>query len=493
MKSAAKENLADLEKKFRPDLQAFLDEKLTVVNRRDDDAINEKLEAIKDALKDELETTVDLRFGGSVAKNTYVDGISDVDDLLVLRGDNSETPLPSDLMKTSAERLQEAFPGATIATGKVAITINDGGVEIQLIPALKSGNGFRVPAWDADCWSKINPKTFADALTARNQECKGKLVPTIKLAKAINAHLPTSQQLSGYHIESMAIAAFRNYDGLHTTACMLPKLFEEMSTRVLTPVRDRTGQSVNVDSELGKSRGIERVKRGHVLERLAKRMRVASAGQSINGKSCSGTIHRSLSMIAQLSHLDELQRMQRVTDQSITAHSILRDRYSNRALWVDILMLVASATVAVGTFAGDDILQMLMGGHDHPRVILGLVSVGVFVLSLIQFKVGWKERASAHAEAARALSQTKAEIRDVRASTNWISASQFKLLAVRYSTTHGNVVGIPESCFVPLKARHKRKVRISKTLDRFPHACLPWLWLWFWYQDTVRSTCADDV
>jgi len=282
LRSTARESLENLETQFRPKLQEILNEKLAAVNNRDTHVINEKLNAIKTELKDELETTVDLRFGGSVAKHTYVDGISDVDALLVLRGDHPETPSPSDLMKTSVKRLQQAFPNARITSGNVAITINDGdGVEIQLIPALQSENGFRVPAWEADRWSRINPRTFADALIAMNRKCNQKLVPTIKLAKAINANLPESQQLSGYHIESMAIAAFRNYGGSYETAHMLPKLFEKMSTQVMTPVHDRTGQSVNVDSYLGKPKGPERVKQGHVLERLAKRMRTASRSQSI--------------------------------------------------------------------------------------------------------------------------------------------------------------------------------------------------------------------
>ena len=91
LKDATKENLKSLETQFRPQLQKFLDEKLAAANNRDADVINEKLEAIKAAMKDELDAAVDLRFGGSVAKHTYVDGISDVDALLVLRGGDAET------------------------------------------------------------------------------------------------------------------------------------------------------------------------------------------------------------------------------------------------------------------------------------------------------------------------------------------------------------------------------------------------------------------
>ena len=198
-------------------------------------------------------------------------------------------------------------------------------------------------------------------------------------------------------------------------------------------------------------------------------------------------------MTTQPDHLDELQRMLRVANQSITAHSILRDRFNARALLTDILILVSSAIVAVGTFTGDDILRMLMVGSESPKIILGLIAVGVFVLSLVQFKVGWKEKASAHAEAVKALSQVKAEIRRMLSSTSQITTHHFEVLAALYDTTNGNMVSIPESHFVSLKARHKRKVRISKILDRLPHASLPLLRLRLWWRDTIGAKYADDV
>lgn len=53
------------------------------------------------------------------------------------------------------------------------------------------------------------PENFQMALSERNEQCGGKLVPTIKLAKAVIGSLPEKQRLTGYHVESLAIAAFR--------------------------------------------------------------------------------------------------------------------------------------------------------------------------------------------------------------------------------------------------------------------------------------------
>ena len=130
-------------------------------------------------------------------------------------------------------------------------------------------------------WSRINPKAFTDALTRRNGECGGKLVPTIKLAKAIIATWPDAARLSGYHVESLAIDAFRGYRGPQTTAAMLPVFFERASSAVLSPLKDRTGQSIHVDKYLGKARSLERQKVSHWCSQVSKRMKNASTQGSL--------------------------------------------------------------------------------------------------------------------------------------------------------------------------------------------------------------------
>ena len=122
---------------------------------------------------------------------------------------------------------------------------------------------------------------FKEALSSRNAACGGKLVPTIKLAKAINGELPENQRLSGYHVESLAIAAFRNYTGEKTTSAMLPALFERARDLVLSPIKDSTGQSVHVDSYLGPANSVERLAASHLLGRLGRRMRNATAAASV--------------------------------------------------------------------------------------------------------------------------------------------------------------------------------------------------------------------
>jgi hypothetical protein len=62
---------------------------------------------------------------------------------------------------------------------------------------------------------------------------------------------------------------------------MLPTFFERASKLVESPIRDRSGQSVHVDQYLGPEGSHARQAAGHILVRIAKRIRNADAAQSI--------------------------------------------------------------------------------------------------------------------------------------------------------------------------------------------------------------------
>ena len=108
----------------------------------------------------------------------------------------------------------------------VSITYPDNMV-IQLLPALRTKAGLKVPAVQQRGWSDIDPEGFRQALTSVNDRCGGKLIPTIKLAKAVIANMPEAYRLTGYHVESLAIEAFKKYEGKKTTETILPLFFDK--------------------------------------------------------------------------------------------------------------------------------------------------------------------------------------------------------------------------------------------------------------------------
>lgn len=270
-------------REFESQLSAMLNDLLANYNGRDTDLVKSRLDDVKGALRDVIDGSFDQFFGGSVAKHTYVDGLSDIDSLVLINGSKLENQTPREVLAKMSEVLRAKLGDvADVHQGRMAITAQfRDGMTLQVLPAMKAEDGaLRVPSSRTDGWSHINPGTFRDALTRRNQECGGKLVPTIKLAKAIIGELPEGQRLSGYHIESLAIAAFRNYSGPITTVAMLPTFFERARDLVAAPIRDSTGQSIHVDEYLGPTGSDSRVAASHVLSRIAKRMRNASVAAS---------------------------------------------------------------------------------------------------------------------------------------------------------------------------------------------------------------------
>lgn len=268
---------------FESDLAEIFGGLLADLNGRDVDEVQRRLDNLKDLLEDSVDETMDQLFGGSVAKRTYVDGLSDIDSLVFVDDTGLETRDTSEVIQWMEEILQSGLGDeAEVSRGSMAVTVSyPDGMEIQLLPAVRAENDkIKVPSSRGHGWSRIDPVAFQRALTRRNQECSGKLIPTIKLAKAINGRLPKNQQLTGYHMESLGIAAFRAYEGDKTTTAMLPRFFERARDLVLSPIKDSTGQSVHVDDYLGPANSEARIAAGHVMGRIARRMRNASAAGS---------------------------------------------------------------------------------------------------------------------------------------------------------------------------------------------------------------------
>src|SRR5437879_1513713 len=70
---------------FDTQIAERLGEFLGDANQRDTKAITTAIEEIKDALSADIEGSVDPIMGGSIRKHTYVDGIGDIDTLVILR------------------------------------------------------------------------------------------------------------------------------------------------------------------------------------------------------------------------------------------------------------------------------------------------------------------------------------------------------------------------------------------------------------------------
>jgi hypothetical protein len=265
---------------YDAEVNRLLNHALAEFNDRDVDGDRDRLAGILDAL-DALDAEEDeaivLRFGGSVRKHTFVDGLSDVDVLAIVNEDRLGDRSPQDVLAVFAARLRNRLSGVEVEAGTLAITVRyPDRREIQVLPALSTSTGVRIASVDGDGWSRVvRPAVFARKLTEVNQALGNRVVPAIKLFKGIAAALPGTTKLTGYHAESLAIEAFTGYDGPLTPKAMVHHLFRSSAERVLRPIRDRTGQSLHVDDRLGKQGSYARRQLSARLDRIAKRIEAA--------------------------------------------------------------------------------------------------------------------------------------------------------------------------------------------------------------------------
>jgi tRNA nucleotidyltransferase (CCA-adding enzyme) len=110
---------------------------LPKMNNLDREAVNRHLAEIREALEDELDEVIPLRFGGSVAKHTYVDGFSDVDSLVLLDNCKLADRSPAEAREFLAHEVEAAFPEADVSEGTLAVTAKFDDAEIQLLPAVE--------------------------------------------------------------------------------------------------------------------------------------------------------------------------------------------------------------------------------------------------------------------------------------------------------------------------------------------------------------------
>lgn len=266
------------QQQFDADVALLLGSLLSQFNDRDVNAISDHLEEIKDALSENIDGTINLRFGGSVAKHTYVDGMSDIDALVLLDKSELKDKSPEEVKDYFFNVLKAQFKGASVKEGRLAVTVTFEDAEIQLLPAIRHGTGFQIADPTGTKWSHIRPRKFSTALTKVNQEISGKVVPTIKLAKSIIGDLPKERRLSGYHVEALALSVFKDYEGPRTPRAMLTHFFRTAPQHILQPLADTTGQSKHVDAYLGAANSLPRQIVADSVARIGRRMQNANDG-----------------------------------------------------------------------------------------------------------------------------------------------------------------------------------------------------------------------
>ncbi len=274
-----------IESGFFTSLNGKMEELLRDYNTRDKEQIGKHLETILQKLESEIEGFLDLTYGGSLAKYTYINGLSDIDLLVKLNRSDLAQKKPEEVLSYFKEKLEERFPRSDVRVGDLAVTVKfkSSDLEIQLLPSIKTATGFRIADPETKSWSRvIKPFKFAEELTEVNQKNNGRVVPIIKLFKPINEKAPKDIKMTGYHIEALATEIFKDYSEQKTYSKMLLYFCQKAKDRVLTPIGEITGQSEFIDTKFGVANSNIRKKLSSYLERISMKMKLATSNSSID-------------------------------------------------------------------------------------------------------------------------------------------------------------------------------------------------------------------
>ena len=190
----------------------YCEDLLVRYNRRNTAATTTHIEELCGFLRQQGDV-VQTMFGGSVRMGTYVNGLSDVDVLLIVNESSLANRPPTEVIGHVSKIIGRRLPHNKVRAGDLAVSVHYAdGTQVQVLPALRTrSGGVRIAEPGATSWSRVvRPDNFARKFAEINGANSGRVVPTIKLAKAIlGCYISRpGRKITGYHMESLAIEAF---------------------------------------------------------------------------------------------------------------------------------------------------------------------------------------------------------------------------------------------------------------------------------------------
>jgi len=186
----------------------------------------------------------------------------------------------------------------------------------------------------------------------------------------------------------------------------------------------------------------------------------------------------------------EIERQYRVVDQMLSIHSLLRDRYRRRALLLSCVLLAVAVILNACVFVDDATLTALGFRPTNAKVAIGLASIAVFLISIIELRVDWGGTANSHKSAAEILTVLKAKYRQQFDSARKDDPAANQELTSDYARTLAELAPIPEAVFTRLKRHHLKKKLLSERISHNPGAPIFLLKFKIWWQG-IRKLAKD--
>jgi hypothetical protein len=184
---------------------------------------------------------------------------------------------------------------------------------------------------------------------------------------------------------------------------------------------------------------------------------------------------------------DELKRQSKVVDLMLTMHSILAGEYQRKAQALELTLLASSIVLVSLTFVDNTVLNYFSISTEAARVIIGICSIIIFLLSTVSLVVDWKGKATEHRKAFGALIPLKSEWREILAAGDLYDDRAALEFSRKSALIMGTLTPIPDAQFNRLKARHYKKVMLSKLVSAHPGSSVLLLRLCLSYRTNTKS------
>lgn len=159
----------------------------------------------------------------------------------------------------------------------------------------------------------------------------------------------------------------------------------------------------------------------------------------------------------------EVERRYLVVDQMVSMHSILRDRYKRRAIVLNTSQMGVAIFLAAFAFVDDAAFIAWELQPDRARIVIATAALAILAFSVVEVRADWRGMSERHADAVRRLVPLKAKYRQ-RVDRGHVDDD----LDTEYTRVMNEVVPIPDKLFVPLKALHHYKKRLSTEISENP-------------------------
>ena len=161
----------------------------------------------------------------------------------------------------------------------------------------------------------------------------------------------------------------------------------------------------------------------------------------------------------------ENERQYHVLNQMLTSHSMMRDRYSRRSMALRMCMFCSAVAVGGFAFVDEKLFKIVGLTPESVKLAVGIASLFVLTLSVVELLVGWERKAVHHEEAAKRLAAMKLRYRKAHTKYGGNTARINEGLTKEWEKLNESLPSIPDQLFVRLKHSHHIKRQLSELAE----------------------------